>query len=172
MSDPQTKKPYAGLRGRRRRREPRRKSVAIVYRRDGETVRHIDMQVDQLQQEINRLCDVMRFLARQMRLTRIRSSHPILRHVRYILKMAPATIGTGLTVEQMTQEIGRLNFIMNYALKVMNTMKSQHEQLEEIRFILRFRQTSRKRGPGWNSFNGDHEIDPEAAEPPEPEFDP
>jgi hypothetical protein len=108
----------------------------------------------------------MGFLSRLMRPTRLKTNHPIIRHVRYVLGNAPASVGQGLTIEQMTQEIGRLNYVMNYALQTMNVMRSQHDELEEIRFILKFRQTSRKRGPGWNSFNGDHEVDPEAVETP------
>ncbi len=170
MTAPKSSKVFTGLKGRRRRRrEPRRKSVAIVYRRDGQTTRHVDFTIDTLQQELDRLCDIMRFLARLMRPTRLKTNHQIIRHVRYVLGNTPASVGTGLTVEQMTQEIGRLNYVMNYALQTMNVMRSQHDELEEIRFILRFRQTSRKRGPGWNSFNGDHEEESEAAEVPPPD---
>ncbi len=151
----------------KRRREARRKTVSIIYKRDGVSIRHIDMQVDQLPGEIARLVGVMAQVGKLLTAPRIRTIHPVIQHVRYILAYSPAPAGE-LTVDQMTQEIGRLNYLMNYALQVMNRMKSDYAVLEEVRFLLRYRQTSKKRGPGWNSFKGDREVeslpDPEQSE--------
>ncbi len=156
----------------RRRRAPRKKYVGVVYKRDGVTIRHIDILSDNLPVEVDRLlgvCDAVNYLISPPRL---RYNHPILAEVRYMVRHAKAYTGEQLKdadVECKVKEIGRLNHILDKALTALGRLKSEFPALEDARFKLRYGQTSKKREAGWNSFKKDRETeyvgDPEEREP-------
>ncbi len=141
---------------RRRLKKVNRRNIPIVYTRNGVTVRHVDITLDQLPEEVKRLsgvmADVLRLLARAPRL-----KHPKVEYVRFQLMYSPYPLDPTTTPERWTQEIGRLNFIMNEALKVLEQLKTPIPVLKEACFRLRYRQTSKKREAGWNSFKGDRD---------------
>ncbi len=78
--------------------------------------------------------------------------------MRYQLAYSPYPLDPTVTPDQLTKEIGRLNFIMNAALKVLEQLKTPIPYLKEACFRLRYRQTSKKREAGWNSFKGDRDT--------------
>lgn len=144
------------MRRRRTGSKTKKKMVPILYEAHGVTVRHVDMAADRLPGEIARLLAVA---TDALRLLRRLPSHPLLLQAKYKLDRALLSSVTPDTIEQQTQEIGRLNLVLNEALTVLDRMRSTFEELEAVRFCLRYGQTSKKREAGWNSFKRDRESE-------------
>ncbi len=160
----------------RKRREPKRKSVPLIYTRGVETIRYIDLPSDQLTTEVTRLTGVMTEVWGLLwRVKRVR--HPLVEYVRFQTSVAPSSVPADLsllTPEQCVSEIGRLNAVLNDSLQVLRKMKTPYAEVQEAVFRLQYGQTSRKREAGWNSFKRDRDDesipDPEGQEL-EPEYD-
>ncbi len=154
----------------RKRREPKRKSVSLIYKRGPDTIRYIDIPSDQLCTEIKRLTDVMKSV--WVLLWRVkRVKHPLVEYVRFQTSVASASVApdlSTLTQEQCVAEIGRLNAVLNDSLRVLSKMKTPYACVQEAVFRLQYGQTSRKREAGWNSFKRDRDDesipDPEGQE--------
>jgi len=146
--------------------------VPILYEAHGVSVRHVDMAVDRLPGEIARLTGVA---VDALRLLKRLPSHPLLLQAKYKLDRLRLSAQTPETTELQVQEIGRLNLVLNEALTVLDRMRSTLEELEAVRFCLRYGQTSKKREAGWNSFKRDRETeymgDPEASSEDFPDYD-
>ncbi len=160
----------------RKRREPKRKSVSLIYTRGTETIRYIDLPSDQLATEVKRLSAVMtEVLGLLWRVKRVK--HPLVEYVRFQATVASASVPADLstlTAEQYVSEIGRLNAVLNDSLQVLSKMKTPYAEVQEAVFRLQYGQTSRKREAGWNSFKRDRDDesipDPEGQEL-EPDYD-
>ncbi len=150
---------------RRRRTVSRKKLIPLIFKRNGETIRHIDLQEEAVTTEVTRLQavihDVLRLLARAPR-----CRHFIFQNARFKLKRAIESFVQPASTEQAVAEVGRLNFILADAGVILSRMRSTFAALDEARFAIRYGQTARKREAGWNSFkkDRDHESIPDPEE--------
>lgn len=159
----------------RKRREPKRKTIACIYKRGDVVIRYVDMPSDQLVVEVARLAGVMQDVwALLHRVKHVK--HPLVEYVRFQTSVAAKSIGdiSTLSSEQYVSEIGRLNAILNDSLATLSRMKTPYLAIQEAIFKLQYGQTSRKREAGWNSFKRDREVesipDPEGQDS-EPDYD-
>ena len=142
--------------GRRRRAKPSKKVTPLVFVRNGLTIRHIDVPTDQLPVEVSKLQS--RIKEAHSRLSRMpRVKHWIVESVRFKLQktMDGFPVPGTLSADQCVAEIGRYNFCLVDAAKMLACMKSNFHEIDEARFTLRFGQTALKRIAGWNSFKKD-----------------
>lgn len=127
--------------------------IPILYKREGISIRHVDIPYDKLEPELIRLRTIFKEVVRLLQPVR-RLRHPIIDYV--LFQMENIHSSTGST-EQIVSEIGRLNFIMQDSLTVLKPFTSPFQNILKAKFILQYRQTSRKREVGWNSFKKDRE---------------
>ena len=129
-------------------------SIAIVYRdpQTGESIQYVDQMVQDLQKEVTRLSEVIKQCYR--RLSYVRDPHFIVRGVLVQLRYARVDACLrDVKPQELAQEIGRLNAILNRCHNELERMRTNHPVITKIVFELKFRQTPRKRGPerSWNN---------------------